>query len=186
MFYRPVDPWYITQHFGEDLAYTNGTVTIGVNPGDQIPEGFYKQYKNGHQGIDLRIKKWQPIYSASEGIVSYVQTDPAKGLGVVVDSIIEGKKWQNRYWHLIALNVNVGEKVKVGSFLGYGDNTGNSSGDHLHFTTAQWDGKKYVFQNPEPLMFKDFALKISLMTQVLEKLAQLFDLLSDKARGQSL
>lgn len=186
MFFRPVQPWSISQHFGDDMACISldGKTVITKENHGVCPAGYKNLYKNGHQGIDIPIKRWQPIYAAQEGIVSFVQTDPTKGLGVVLDHTLNGVKYQIRYWHLIALNVNVGEKVKIGSFLGYGDNTGNSSGDHLHFTISMWDGKKYVFQDPEPLIGVDFALKISFLTQVLEKCAQLLDMLSDKARRQ--
>lgn len=189
MFFRPVNPWHIHQKFGEDRACvsTDGKNTVISKENHALcPIGFKNLYANGHNGLDLAITRWQPIYASQDGVVSFVQTDPQKGLGVILDHVIDGVKYQSRYWHLIALNVNVGEKVKTGSFLGYGDNTGFSSGDHLHFTIAQWDNKKraYVFVDPEPLLSTDFALKISLLTQVLEKCAQLLDMLSDKARRQ--
>ena len=38
------------------------------------------------------------------------------------------------YWHLIKeIPVKVGQKVQAGDVVGYADNTGFSTGDHLHF-----------------------------------------------------
>lgn len=40
---------------------------------------------------------------------------------------------KTRYWHLLALQVKKGERVHAGQIIGYADDTGRSTGMHLHF-----------------------------------------------------
>src|SRR3990167_3590356 len=84
----------------------------------------------GHTGLDLKAYHGQPIY-ASCGGVCYPQVDDHGGNGV----LIRTSEYQFVYWHLIEDDavVHTGQVVKVGDLIGYADNTGRSTGDHLHF-----------------------------------------------------
>lgn len=192
--FRPIKPWIVTQHFGEgkDLYTRPDGVTVHAQP--PVPKDWKKFYKDGHTGLDILLKRWQPIYCAYDGVVQYVETDASLGLGVVVLSKIGNKYFNHRYWHMIALNVHKGEQVKVGSFLGYGDSTGHSTGDHLHFgfkwtdrfgNTLNKDNGSLGGVDPEPLFYPVFAMEHpALVRQLFELTAQLFDKLSDMLRGQ--
>lgn len=186
-------PWIITQGFGEgkDLYTTPEGKTVHVF--EKPPSTWKKFYIDGHTGVDLLLKRWQPIYCAYEGTVQYVETDPSLGLGVIVLSKIGNKYFNHRYWHMIALNVHKGDKVKVGSFLGHGDSTGHSTGDHLHFgfkwtdkygNTLNKDNGSLGGVDPIPFFKNEFALDISSLTSARDSLAQWLDKLSDKLRGQ--
>ena len=94
----------------------------------------------GHSGIDVRTAHGQPIYAATDGFVREIQTEPSRGLGIGIVSIQTysfdnlGEHYaKTRYWHLKSINVSFGQRVRMGELIGYADNTGLSSGDHLHF-----------------------------------------------------
>ncbi len=102
---------------------------------------FYKtQGMKGHNGLDLTAFHGEPIYAAHDGI-AYPEVDSAGGNGVVIKTTsqyeFEGKltNFKTIYWHLMDADavVHTGQLVKAGDIIGYADNTGNSTGDHLHF-----------------------------------------------------
>lgn len=143
--FRPVSPFHINQQFGENKAcidIATGKKTIycdGLNP----PAGYRSVYSkiNGHNGLDLRAKNNQPIYSAQDGIVAELVDEPVRGLGLGIITTkkfycLETKKLEHfkiRYWHNARHNVRLGHTVSIGDLIAWADNTGYSSGDHLHF-----------------------------------------------------
>lgn len=48
--------------------------------------------------------------------------------------------WKASYFHLHTVEVDVGQRVEPGSVLGRVDNTGNSTGNHLHYQINNLDG----------------------------------------------
>lgn len=90
----------------------------------------------GHEGIDIDIEHGDPIYAPADGIVYYIRENPMGhnyGIHLRIEHIDNHKT-------IFAHCMDIVDSIKVGSFVGardiiaYGDNTGNSSGDHLHFT----------------------------------------------------
>lgn len=147
----PVVPFYINQHFGsnhpcvKDFGLpTQDIITPITGPtGDTTcPVNYDKLYLHwgmkGHSGVDLMAGE-QPIYSSHDGVVIEKQVVPARGLGIGVltnetYTFPEGEHYiKLRYWHFKDFNVEVGDTVKRGDILGTSNNTGYSSGNHLHF-----------------------------------------------------
>src|SRR3990167_11093922 len=132
--YQPVSPFRVNQYFGEDracISITDGKTVISKDTNASCPVGYKSLYTQtkGHNGLDLQANRWQPVYAAHDGIVNEVQTETARGLGI---GIVTDKKYfckesgkeehfKTRYWHFIALDVYLGEKIKVGDFIGYAD-----------------------------------------------------------------
>jgi len=129
---------------------------------------WYKSWNLlGHNGIDFEIKHRCPIRAAHDGYVTFVQHDKkAKGLGVCVYLVdkIKGDGIRTRYGHLDETDLKLRDFVKAGQVIGYGDNTGNSTGHHLHFDLAKlYDGKKLNINNgyngcidPSPFFCKNW------------------------------
>lgn len=137
LFY-PVKPFFVTQQFGVNGAYYQ---SHGINI-------------QGHNGLDLRAAHGQPVYAAHDGI-AYFQNDDSGGEGVILitnDTYdYKGKKvyFKSIYWHLADYGKELKLKspvldyqqkhhakpmpIKRGDIVGYADNTGLSTGDHLHF-----------------------------------------------------
>ena len=103
----------------------------------------------GHNGIDFTAHHGQPVYAAHDGLASF-QIDSGGGHGVVIITN-DQFDWQDGqayfktiYWHLAdglkepQLASQYQDKtgfipIKKGDLVGYADNTGQSTGDHLHF-----------------------------------------------------
>lgn len=195
--YRPVHPWHINQDFSENTICTDlktGTKYISCN-GLNPPKGYKSVYSMmmGHNGLDLMAKSWQPVYCACDGVVTEVQTERERGLGVSIKSKIGDQYFLHRYWHLNAIDVDFGEEVVAGTLLGYAGSTGISSGDHLHFEVKRvskggkilnYDNGYFGAIDPKPLLHKTTALEVNLLMKVKELTAQLLDKLSDKTRGK--
>lgn len=117
--------------------------------------GFYAaDGLKGHTGIDYGCPTGTPVLSPCNGTVVAVSVDITKGEGV---AIISDDKFQYEgqeclldcvMWHLMdkSIIVKVGDKVVTGQLLGYSDNTGRSTGPHLHFSVLPiaTDGSRKV------------------------------------------
>lgn len=98
---------------------------FGVNPADYAKFGL-----KGHNGIDYKCPTGTGILASHDGTVREVANDPTGyGLYVKIENNIEG----SLYAHLKEQKVVVGQVVAQGQQIGISDNTGNSTGPHLHF-----------------------------------------------------
>ena len=64
------------------------------------------------------------------------KADSAGGVGIdIIVKDKDNKIYKLRYWHLIknGFMPKVGKVLSTGDLVGYSDNTGRSTGDHLHF-----------------------------------------------------
>jgi murein DD-endopeptidase MepM/ murein hydrolase activator NlpD len=92
-----------------------------------------------HCGIDLKGRKSTPVYSSAEGRVNSVGR--IKGYGNIID-IKHASKFRTRYAHLKRIHVKEGDLVLRGQKIGEQGNTGNSTGEHLHFEI--WLNDKHI------------------------------------------
>lgn len=143
--FRPVSPFHINQGFYENRACINiknskDVITCdGLNP----PKGYKSLYgaKLGHGALDLRAKRYTPIYSSQDGIVTELADEPSRGLGIGITTkkkfpckeTGKNENFKIRYWHNALHKVRMGDEVHIGDLIAWADNTGNSSGDHVHF-----------------------------------------------------
>lgn len=152
--YYPVKPFHVNQHFGDNIPCVKdfGLPTQSIVTGADnhtCPVGYDKIYSHfgmsGHNGTDLQAGV-QNVYAACDGVVVEKQTVPARGLGLgiltnePVNLGVHGTHFfKVRYWHLKSFNVEVGQSVRAGDLIGVSNNTGYSSGDHLHFEGQPMD-----------------------------------------------
>lgn len=95
----------------------------------------------GHNGLDLEAVDGANIYASHDGEVTFTGYDGSGGLGVVIRTLdkfdYQGKKsfFKTIYWHLKkdSIVVKANQKVKAGQLIALADNTGFSTGSHLHF-----------------------------------------------------
>lgn len=127
--YFPVKPKRVNQSFGTNPEYYQKNITD--ESGKPIIEG--------HNGIDFYATHGQPVRATHDG-VCYVGVDNREGYGVVIRTResfdYNGREvfFKTIYWHLVNnIPVENGQVVKTGDIIGYADNTGLSTGDHLHF-----------------------------------------------------
>lgn len=110
------------------------TQRYGINPQWYRPFGL-----KGHEGIDMRAPNATPVFAMADGQVVRVEPTAASGpygVQVRVEHKHAGEIYETVYAHFTvgSIAVALGQKVERGEKLGLADNTGNSSGAHLHMT----------------------------------------------------
>ncbi|MBV6452190.1 MAG: hypothetical protein DCC56_11700 [Anaerolineae bacterium] len=122
------------------IVPVNGPITqlFGENP------DFYKKWGfPGHNGIDYGIPNGTPVNAAAAGTVALVGFENGGYGNYVKLSHVDGSKiYYTYYAHLANASVAAGQKVKAGAMVGHSNNTGASTGPHLHF------GLKIDGENP--------------------------------------
>jgi murein DD-endopeptidase MepM/ murein hydrolase activator NlpD len=83
-----------------------------------------------HYGIDIGVGNGTPVWAARDGTVSFAGEASGYGIAVYID---HGDGITTRYGHLQSVSVRAGQVVKRGDQIALSNNTGNSTGPHLHF-----------------------------------------------------
>lgn len=126
----PLTFWSVNQPFGANF------------------NNFYKESGMlGHNGIDFFALDSTPVYATHDGRITFTGYDGGGGLGVVIRTEekfdyynpktgeLEPVYFKTIYWHLKkdTIKVSGGQQVKAGDLIALADNTGRSTGAHLHF-----------------------------------------------------
>ncbi|MPZ22453.1 MAG: peptidoglycan DD-metalloendopeptidase family protein [Dehalococcoidia bacterium] len=119
----------------EEPAVEEAPVDSGAVAGWTWPVsgcGITRGVSSDHHGIDIGLfcNPGATIVAAAAGTVVFAGWDGGYGNSVVVD---HGNGLFSRYAHLSSISVSSGTSVGAGGALGISGNTGNSSGEHLHF-----------------------------------------------------
>jgi len=85
-----------------------------------------------HTGLDLHAETGEPVHATADGTVT--SAGWSGGYGRMVE-INHGNGLATRYGHLSAIDVHVGQTVKIGQVVGRAGTTGRSTGPHLHYET---------------------------------------------------
>lgn len=96
----------------------------------------------GHNGLDFPAKDGEPVYFNCfdyEGLVLETNLDIKSGLGIVIGIKTANGSFKTIYWHLKDILVQAGQIISTGELIGYADNTGYSTGTHLHFGLKECD-----------------------------------------------
>lgn len=119
-----------------------GDIFIGNFPQTQgfgeNPQMYAKFGLNGHNGLDFGTPNGTQIVSATDGKVIEVGWDQY-GYGNYVKVWDPVQLCACIYAHLDHSVVAVNQEVVRGQLLGLSDNTGNSTGPHLHFGYCRTD-----------------------------------------------
>jgi hypothetical protein len=117
--------------------------TNQLNQGFDASPSMVEFYKNcgmsNHGGYDWACYTGEPIYWNCDikGRVLNTEIDSAGGLGVNIITEDEDGIFKHRYWHLKTFLVEAGDKLRHGDIIGLADNTGKSTGTHLHTDTKE-------------------------------------------------
>ncbi len=105
-----------------------------------------------HYGIDIDLVTGDQVVNAFDGMVRVVKYDKGYGNVVVVRN---DNGLETVYAHLLRAMVDTNQIVKAGDVIGFGGNTGRSTGSHLHFE-VRYLGSAL---NPESIIdFEKFTL----------------------------
>jgi len=129
------------------------TQKFGENP------DVYKRFGlNGHDGQDWGMPNGTPLYTPISGIVKEARIDPA-GYGHYLR--IENSELGVVLAHLKSFNVGESKEVTEGELVGWSNNTGFSTGPHLHFgiytKPRQYQNGYRGYVDPEPFLNEDMA-----------------------------
>lgn len=91
-----------------------------------------------HYGLDFRVPNGTRVYAAETGTVEKVHTQ-ARGAGLYI-TLRHTNGFGTNYFHLKSANVTEGQQVRRGDLIAESDNSGGSTGPHLHFEYLS-DGK---------------------------------------------
>ena len=85
-----------------------------------------------HTGLDMRGNTGEPVRVTANGKVTIAGVNGGYGKMVEVE---HSNGLATRYAHLSAIDVKVGQTVKLGQIIGKLGSTGRSTGPHLHYET---------------------------------------------------
>jgi len=133
------------------ISPANGPITqlFGKDP------EFYRRFGfPGHNGIDYGIPNGTPVKAAAEGTVAKVTFENGGYGNYVKLSHADGSTTYSTYYaHLTNAAVAAGQKVSAGDVVGFSNNTGASTGPHLHFG-LRIDGQNPAYKGyVDPLPF---------------------------------
>lgn len=83
-----------------------------------------------HQGQDIDAQPGAPIVAGAKGTVTFVGWQHGYGRLIVID---HGGGLTTRYGHLSEFDIEQGNQVARGQFIGRVGSTGRSTGPHLHY-----------------------------------------------------
>lgn len=99
-----------------------------------------KKTRRFHSGIDLagwKCKGWK-VFSIGPGRVVKSGWETGYGYVVIVSHDVEGQQYYSRYAHLLKKDrLKNGTLVKQKDIVGYCNNSGISTGSHLHFEVRE-------------------------------------------------
>lgn len=105
--------------------------TYGVTSGKGKRKAPVKGSSTNHQGTDLGMPEGTPVPALFPGTVVFTG-DMGDGYGNHVE-VLDERGNVHVYGHMGRIEVQEGDRVKVGDQLGLSGNTGNTSGPHLHY-----------------------------------------------------
>ena len=108
--------------FRGDYILTQG---FGENPQNYSQFGL-----KGHNGLDYGLPSNTQVIAPFDGKIIEASSDPT-GYGLYIK--IENTKEGSVMAHLATFQVKVGDNVSEGQPIALSDNTGNSTGPHLHY-----------------------------------------------------
>jgi murein DD-endopeptidase MepM/ murein hydrolase activator NlpD len=85
-----------------------------------------------HTGLDFRADTGEAVRATAAGSVAHAGWNGGYGKMVEID---HGNGFTTRYAHLSAIDVEVGQSVRIGQIVGKVGSTGRSTGPHLHYET---------------------------------------------------
>lgn len=119
---------------------------LGINQGWGVNGAYYQSQGidiKGHNGTDYFAPDGVPVRASHDGEVIRIEIDGFGGLGINLRTLVPVELntgtstfIKSIYWHLKtgSIRVKAGDLVKTGDIMALADNTGLSTGSHLHFS----------------------------------------------------
>lgn len=116
----------------------------------RFTSGLGQRWGSFHAGIDIANSVSVPIVAAADGVVIRSYSSPSYGECIFISHYSNGQVYTTVYAHMSTRLVGSGSVVKKGQTIGYMGNTGDSTGQHLHFElhVGEWNQSKSNAVNP--------------------------------------
>ena len=144
-----------------DLCLADSSHSYCVPLQGPIRSGFKFRRTREHKGVDIKLSLGEPIKAAFDGKVRVVMTSRYTGGYGNLVVIRHANGLETYYGHLQKHNVKENDIVKAGEIIGFGGNTGRSTGPHLHFET-RFQGQ--AFDPQRVFNFETGELRDSILT----------------------
>jgi len=136
------------------IEFDQETFTHPVDGDIVVTSRFGRRRRGPHRGFDIDLYTGDYVRSVLPGKVRFVGYSRGHGKTVVVR---HANDIETVYAHLSAYTANVNDVIKEGQIIGFGGNTGNSRGSHLHLEVRY----KGVCIHPEYVFNFDGSQKIN-------------------------
>ena len=121
-------------------------MTAFIYPTVERVTSTFRGTRKNHHGVDFAQSGYHEIKAVADGVVSRSYTSSSYGECVMIVHTIGGIIWESVYADMRtgSRKVKEGQKVKQGQVIGVMGNSGDSSGQHLHFELhkGRWNIKK--------------------------------------------
>ncbi len=151
------DVWTLQLSAGDMAAHIPAIAPMNTDPSTyrmSSPFGYRSDPILGvgkrHTGMDFACPPGNPVYATGDGVVVKVAHEH-KGYGNHIE-IDHGFGYMTRYAHLSTTEVEVGQHVSRGDFIGLSGRSGRITGPHLHYEVLY--RKDYV----NPALYMDLTL----------------------------
>ena len=114
----------------EKLPLTSPLSQYKVTDRYRMRAGSFLKKKKMHSGVDLAASRSADVFASAAGVVTFAGRMNGYGSIVIIE---HGKDISTCYAHLQKIAVRKGNYILLGEKIGIQGNTGNSSGDHLHY-----------------------------------------------------
>ena len=111
------------------IQFDQKTFTHPVDHDIVITSRFGRRRRGPHRGLDIDLETGDFVRSVLPGKVRFVGYSRGHGKTVVVR---HANEIETVYAHLSAYTVRMNDTIPEGQIVGFGGNTGNSRGSHLH------------------------------------------------------
>ncbi|SEU04063.1 LysM domain-containing protein [Salinibacillus kushneri] len=124
----------------------------------RITSHFRKSRKD-HHGTDIAKPGYHEVYATADGKVTRSYRSSSYGECIMIEHKINGQTYESVYAHMrtSSRKVSAGDKVNKGQVIGVMGNTGDSTGQHLHFELhkGKWNINKSDAVDPLDYLEKD-------------------------------
>ncbi|MFT6334229.1 MAG: murein DD-endopeptidase MepM/ murein hydrolase activator NlpD [Saprospiraceae bacterium] len=111
------------------IEFDQETFTHPIDGKIVVTSRFGRRRRGPHRGFDIDLVTGDFVRSVLPGKVRFVGYSRGHGKTVVVR---HANDVETVYAHLSAYTVKINDVIKEGQIIGFGGNTGNSRGSHLH------------------------------------------------------
>ena len=127
---------------------------------ERVTSKFRTKERPKHHGVDFAQKGVHFIKAVADGKVTRSDYSKSYGEVVYIEHNIHGEIWESVYAHMQknSRRVKVGQVIKQGHEIGIMGNTGDSTGQHLHFELhrGKWNMEKSNAVDPLLYLGQDF------------------------------